>query len=197
MFFEEGHIYHVFNRSNEPVFYSERNYLFFIGKIRKLIYPVCEILAWNLMPNHFHFLLQATRKSVTSTDEKHRPALKILSKNFGTLLSSYALAINKENHRRGKLFAQSTKAKPITHMGNNYIENCFHYIHQNPLNARLVKRIEDWPYSSFPDYAGLRKGTLCNKDLAFEMMNLNRENFLEQAYAVIEEKGRFGFLPSP
>jgi REP element-mobilizing transposase RayT len=182
------YIYHIYNRSNETVFYSAENYFFFIEKIRKHIYPVCDILAWCLMPNHFHLLIQANDKSIELTNEKHRPALQQLSKNIGTTLSSYSQAINKARKRKGSLFAHSTEARQRNLQGNEYAKNCFFYIHQNPLQAGLVKKLEDWDYSSFPDYAGLRKGTLCNKDLAYEIINFNKENFYEQSYAIIEEK---------
>jgi len=193
MHFDLDYIYHIYNRSNETVFFSGDNYLFFIEKTRKHISPVCNILTWCLMPNHFHFLIQANETSVKPTMEKHRPTLQILSKNFGTLLTSYTHAINKSRKRRGSLFSHKTKAKLITHQGNDYLENCFFYIHQNPVEAGLVSKLEDWEYSSFPDYAGLRKGTLCNKDLAFELINYDKENFYEQSYAVIEEKYLQGF----
>ncbi|MEZ5198234.1 MAG: hypothetical protein R2764_18150 [Bacteroidales bacterium] len=188
MHFDETYIYHVFNRSNETVFYTAENYLFFIKKIRKHIYPFCDILAWCLMPNHFHFLIQANDKSVKLTMEKHRPAIQQLSKNLGTALSSYSQAINKERKRRGSLFAHSTEAKQLTLQGNEYVKNCFFYIHQNPLKAGLVKKLEDWDYTSFPDYAGFRKGTLCNKNLAYEIIDFEKESFYEQSYAVIDEK---------
>jgi len=149
------------------------------------------------MPNHFHFLIHINKESTMSTMEKHRPLLQVLSKNIGTLLSSYTQALNKSVKRRGKLFAHNTEAKLITLQGNKYIENCFFYIHQNPVQARLVKKIEDWKYSSFADYAGLRNGTLCNKTLAFEMININKDHFIEQSNAVIGEKyiRSFYFFP--
>ena len=33
---------------------------------------------------------------------------------------------------------------------------CFHYIHQNPLMAGLVNNLEDWEFSSYPDFIGKR-----------------------------------------
>jgi len=190
MHFDQDHIYHVYNRSNETVFLSADNYLFFMEKVRRFIYPVCDILAWCLMPNHFHFLIHANSRSVQSTMEKHRVSLQVLSKNFGTLLSSYTQSFNKfeKRKRRGRLFSHNTVAKPIVQEKGDYLDNCFFYIHQNPLQARLVIKIEDWMYSSFPDYAGFRKGSLCNKNLAYELINFDKENFYEQSYAVIEEK---------
>ena len=45
---------------------------------------------------------------------------------------------------------------------------CFNYIHQNPVSANLVKNPQDWEFSSYRDYAGLRNGTLINRKLADE-----------------------------
>ena len=63
---------------------------------------------------------------------------------------------------------------------------CFHYIHQNPLKAGLVKRMEDWEMGSFQDYAGLRNGTLCNRKIAQELLCIpsNPEEFIELSYGV-------------
>ena len=56
MQFQDGHIYHVFNQGNnhQKVFFNRENYLFFLQKIRTHILPHADILAWCLMPNHFH-----------------------------------------------------------------------------------------------------------------------------------------------
>lgn len=168
--FEEGHYYHVINRSNEKLFYNDSNYLFFVRKTRKLILPLCNILAWCLMPNHFHFLLQTSERATGYIGEAHRPTTQLLSKNFGTLLSSYTQAINKQYKRRGKLFAHNTKALQITHRGNAYLVNCFHYIHMNPVEAGLAMKPGDWKYSSFRDHAGLRKGSMCSLELVREIL---------------------------
>jgi hypothetical protein len=53
-----------------------------------------------------------------------------------------------------------------------YAATCFYYIHQNPLRAGIVDKIEDWHYSSYRDYAGLRNGTLCNQQLAKEVLDI-------------------------
>ena len=66
MYFEKDNIYHVFNRGNnrEKIFYNNENYIFFLKKIRKHIFPFCEILAYCLMPNHFHFLIVTNEKTI-------------------------------------------------------------------------------------------------------------------------------------
>ena len=69
----------------------------------------------------------------------------------------------------------------------NYPFICFNYIHQNPMKAGLVKRMEDWEFSSFRDYAGLRNGTLCNRNLARQVTGFDENKFMEESYAVIDE----------
>jgi len=56
---------------------------------------------------------------------------------------------------------------------------CFHYIHQNPWKAGLVSKMENWKYSSFSDFAGFRDGTLCNKQLALELLILIWLHFMK------------------
>ncbi len=61
-----------------------------------------------------------------------------------------------------------------------------HYVHQNAWKAGLVEKIEDWPFSSFPDYCGLRSGTLCNKDLMLSLTGYDLSTFYNDSYNVIE-----------
>jgi putative transposase len=56
-------------------------------------------------------------------------------------------------------------------LGNHYAMQCFDYIHNNPVKAGMVNRPEDWEFSSARDYAGLRNGTLCNYELAREVLD--------------------------
>ena len=60
--------------------------------------------------------------------------------------------------------------------GNDYLLNCFMYIHQNPLLAGLVEKIEDWEYSSYPEYVGKRNGTLVNLNLGLETLNIDKKD---------------------
>ena len=188
MHFEEDYTYHVYNRSNEILFYTHENYLFFLNKVKILILPYSDILAWCLLPNHFHFLLVVKPEGAVLTDEKHRANTQILSKNIGTLLSSYTQAINKQINRKGGLFAHTTKAKLLNLAGNQYAETCFNYIHQNPCEIGLADRPEDWEFSSYRDYLGMRKDPLVNIQLAEQIIEFDKENFAEWSKAVLDEK---------
>ena len=43
---------------------------------------------------------------------------------------------------------------------NEHLLHLSRYIHLNPVRAGLVRRPEDWPYSSYREYIGLRMGAL-------------------------------------
>jgi len=59
MQFEEGYIYHIYNQGNnrQKIFFNRENYLYFLRKINTYILPYGDILAWCLMPNHFHLMV--------------------------------------------------------------------------------------------------------------------------------------------
>jgi len=185
MHFEENFTYHVYNRSNQIVFKTTENYLYFLRKFREYIFNYVDVLAWCLMPNHFHFMLSPNKEATILVKEKHLPNTQLLSKQFGTLLSSYTKAFNKQNGRKGSLFAHNTNAKQLNQVAKHlqgamqlsYAVTCFRYIHLNPVESNLVKTIKDWEFSSFKDFANNRNGNLINRDLAMRTVNYDSDNF--------------------
>lgn len=126
-------------------------------------------------------------QQVTPSHLVNEPSERTLNQNIATLLRSYTRAINKQGNRSGSLFRHRTKAiclncpKGITpayfdtEFGTQiyrdvpekqYPQVCFNYIHQNPVKAGLVRNPEDWEFSSYADYAGLRDGKLVNMEVA-------------------------------
>jgi putative transposase len=194
MYFETGHLYHVYNQGNnrQVVFYKADNYLYFLNKIRSHILPFCDILAWCLMPNHFHFMVRVNKLK----DEIHSPGATpsrartdTLQKSIGILLASYTRAINKQEHRTGSLFRSETKAECLTcpygvqpsfynnHAGTiinveqaekQYPQLCYSYILNNPVKAGLVPKPDDWEYSSAKDVTGVRNGSLISREVIME-----------------------------
>jgi putative transposase len=141
------------------------------------------------MPNHFHFLIQATSMSVFM---KQTTALAQtqLCDGFKSLLSTYTQAVNKQEDRVGSLFSQNTKAKLVSceEIKTDYSLLCLNYIHQNPVEAGLVQVIEDWPYSSYLDYAHRRNGTLCSKEIAYQLIDADWDNFSAFSEAILPEE---------
>jgi REP element-mobilizing transposase RayT len=188
MNFEENYIYHVYNRSNEAMYKSREDYIEFVKRMHRYLKPVSDIIAWCLMPNHFHILLVANSEGETPLKYSDRMEIQKLSNNIGVLLSSYTKRFNLRYDRRGSLVAHNTKAKCLNEYGDaDFLMNCFHYIHQNPLRAGLCKHMSEWEFSSFRDYAGTRSGSLVNKKLAYDMINLDKDNFAEQSEYLVKE----------
>lgn len=174
MKFYQGNIYHIYNRGNnsQRIFFETENYLFFLNKMRRHLPPHCDILAWCLMPNHFHWMVKVM-------DNSEADLATEFNKDIGILLRSYTRAINNKYHKTGSLFQPKTKAKnlnPSEIFRDNYPLICFLYIHQNPLRAGLVNNLRDWKFSSYKDYSAKRKGTLCNKELTRELLELPTDN---------------------
>jgi len=194
MFYEKDATYHIYNRSNELLFYNRENYIYFLKNVRKHILPYGEILAYCLMPNHFHILLTVNEQGVEFSTHKSTEQMQLLPKSIGTLLSSYTQSINRQEKRVGSLFAHTTKAKMLNHAENDYALNCFMYIHQNPKLANLVEKIENWEFSSYPDYIGKRKGTLINKQHALDILNLDINDIEFITNKLLSEKTDEDFL---
>ena len=188
MNFQPETIYHIYNRGNQQrqIFFKRDNYIYFLEKLRKYVVPRCDILCWCLMPNHFHLLAYTTEQSVAPLQKSNIPS-QHLTEGIRLLLSSYAKGIQKQERFTGNLFQQKTKAKCVSDKNGNYALTSFHYVHQNPFNAKLVKAIEDWEFSSFLDYLERRRGTICNKELAIKVLGLDMRYFYEESYNAIPE----------
>jgi REP element-mobilizing transposase RayT len=105
-----------------------------------------KILAYCLMPNHFHIFLKQT------TDDFS------ISLFISSLLNSYVKSINQKYKRSGTLFESKTKSKHIE--DETYFKWIIKYILENPVNAVLAENIKDWEFSNARDLLGVRKGNL-------------------------------------
>lgn len=131
-----GEYFHIFNRgiNSETIFRSERNYYFFLRKIREILTPyAAKIITFILMPTHYHLIVQITSEDFPSS--------------LGRLINSYTKACNQEWGRTGPLFEGRFKAKHVD--TDLYLLELSRYIHLNPVSAQLVKKPEEWPYSSY------------------------------------------------
>jgi putative transposase len=199
MHFEPNLPYHIYNRgtNKQKIFFNNANYIFFLQKIKQEWKPYGEILCYCLMPNHFHFMLVPNEEGCKCISlggkETH---LQNLSKTIGKTLSSYTKAINIQNKTTGNLFQKKTKAKLL--MDDNstikvlskqeYLTTCFHYIHQNPLQSKLVIDLKDWIYSTYADYYNDRNGTLINKNLAMSLLDMTVLDFKEKNIPTLDNE---------
>lgn len=173
MKFREGQIYHIYNQGNnrQKIFFNNKNYIYFLKKVRKYIYPYCDILSYCLIPNQFNFLIYANPITVSKNERDKN----YFSEGLRILLSSYCKGINIQENRTGSLFTQNSHIKCLD-LDTYSALACFVYILQKPQNKGLVKNPANWEFSSYKDYMELRNGTLCNKELAFNLLGFSKKN---------------------
>ncbi len=103
------------------------------------------IVAYCLIPNHYHFLLKQ--------DGSASPSLFIQ-----TLFNTFVQKMNKKYHREGTLFKGSVQSREIEKQ--DYLFHLCRYIHANPVKHKLVSDPADWEYSNYREYLNIRKGKL-------------------------------------
>ncbi|MGL4631335.1 MAG: transposase [Leadbetterella sp.] len=173
-------LYHIYNQGNnkEIIFKNSEDYLLFLSKIKTLIKPKAEILSYCLMPNHFHFLVLTTEKSI-ETIKIGSLNLSLLSNGIRLLLSEYAQEFNKKYKRTGSLFRQKTKIKIVDNGDSKYPKQVFYYILRNPLEAKLVSHLSEWQFSSYLDHIQARKGKISNLELCKDIFQFSINDLKE------------------
>ncbi len=185
-----NNLYHIYNQGNnkQTIFQDDADYIYFLKKVRDELLPNCNILAYCLMPNHFHFLLNITENAVEKIKLGSIEIDKV-SNAFRKILSNYAQYFNEKYKKSGSLFRQKTKGKCLTlDNSQNYPLICFNYIHQNPYKANLISNLEFWQYSSYIDYLGKRNGTLCDFDLAYQYLDIDKSKLENSINLVLEDE---------
>jgi putative transposase len=136
-----GHIYHVLNRASArlTIFHKPADYLAFekILLQAQQKFPV-PLLAYALMPNHFHLLLWP-----------QTPAhAKRLSDFMRWLTVTHTQRHHAHYHTEGTGHLYQGRFKTFPVEGNFHFRTVARYIEQNPLKAKLVDRAELWPFCS-------------------------------------------------
>ena len=69
--FLPDYYYHLYNRGNnrQAIFFEAANYLYFLRGVKRYIRPVTTIIAYCLMPTHYHMLVRVKTSEVLKTSE--------------------------------------------------------------------------------------------------------------------------------
>lgn len=177
--FVNDHFYHVFNRgvNRQSIFLEDADYVRFVHnlyemndanptidfRIAQTIYggpssvnrrdPIVEILAWCLMPNHFHLMLR----------QRADGGIPLFMKKLGT---GYAVYFNKKYERSGYVFQGRFKAVVVEKEGQ--FLHLSRYIHLNPVDlvesgwkeegikdgGKVHEFLENYRWSSYTDWIG-------------------------------------------
>lgn len=158
---EPGKYYHIYTHANgnENLFREEENYRYLLQRYGNFIPPVAETLAFCLMPNHLHLLVQIKNENSLAlalkelkkdrtadlTGFENLSGLTVLQ--FSHLFNAYSKAYNKMYKRMGSLFTRSFHRKEI--LNDHQLTNTICYIHHNPVSHGFTKHPGEWPWSSY------------------------------------------------
>ena len=185
--FQAGEYYHIYHRGQDrqKIFFENENYLYFLKLLKKYLEKFeMNIIAYCLMPNHFHFLLQPRISNN-------------LSRFVGLLEQSYAQAINKRYQRHGSLF-HNERFRHSHVYSERYQILCCRYIHVNPQKDSLVTDLREWPFSNYLEFIEARKGELFVPDYREKFFKTAKEyeDFVAQ-YGTNEDDDLEKFLFGP
>ena len=145
--------YHIYNRgvNRQAIFFNDENWGYFMKRLRHYCTSeLIEIIAYCLMPNHYHILAYLKDDSLSA---------KIMQ----PLSVSYTKAVNRQQSRVGPIFQGAFRAKLVDK--TEYLPHLSRYLHLNPVGwaCRGSCSVEVF----YRDYIGLRKGTLPKPDLSY------------------------------
>lgn len=158
-----GEFYHIFNRGNDKrdIFLQQRDYARFLKTFYyyqflgpkpkfsnfaksklKTFNPLkdkrfVEIICYSLMPNHFHFLIKQLEDGG-------------VSKFISQLSNSYTKYFNLKHNHTGALLQGSFKS--VRMESEEQLIHLSRYIHLNPIVSGIVKHLEAYQWSSYPEY---------------------------------------------
>ncbi|MBI3485721.1 transposase [Candidatus Daviesbacteria bacterium] len=182
--------YHIFNRgvNKQEIFLQPRDYKrfqqtfyyyqfsgpkpkFSLFTKSKLFTPkldpskkLVEVTCYCLMPNHFHFLVKQLQENGIST---------FLSQ----LSNSFTKYFNTKYKRTGPLLQGSFKSVRVE--TDEQLIHLSRYIHLNPIVSLVAKKLEFYPWSSYPEYLQ-GKGILSSISvLDFFPSSQNYEDFVK------------------
>ena len=161
--FAKNSYYHVFNRGVEKrdIFLEDKDYRLFqyylfiylrsleevlekhpdlpLRLSTKNLSEEVRLIAYCLMPNHFHLVLRQKTKDG-------------ISKLLKQVTNAYTFYFNRKHNRAGALMQGPFKAATVT--DDSSFTHLVRYIHLNPVVANLTKDLDTYPWSSYPDYLG-------------------------------------------
>jgi len=150
--------------NKEEIFKESKDkdkYLSIINKYKE-IYSIL-ILSYCVMKNHTHILIYCESTIQLST------FMKMVN-------TTYARYYNLKYDRVGYVFRDRFLSEPI--YDERYLYTCINYIHLNPIEAGLVKKAEEYIYSSYREYinkSGITKEKGFTKFVDLENYVLNKE----------------------
>lgn len=155
--YRPGAVYHAYSRGNDGkiIFHDDDDRTRFLA----ILADVClktqtRVLAYCLMSNHFHLLLEI--------------ALTSLETVMRRVLCRYSRTTNRKYKRFGHVFQARYKAKVCR--GDRYYQRLLPYLHKNPVEAGMVEKAVDWPWSSARQFEGTIRSSMVDTERALSYL---------------------------
>lgn len=152
-------------------YFSENNKK--IPNIKEYIYTqyktqnrILEIIAYCIMPTHFHFIFAFEDKDS-------------LSKFMSNLLNSYSRYFNLLKNRKGPLWEGHYKTVAVE--TDEQLLHLTRYIHLNPVTNYLVNTPEEWEFSSYKEFLNEEENYFCNYNSIMEIKKTEYKQFVEDS----------------
>jgi putative transposase len=176
-----GALYHVTSRGDgrEDIFLDDQDrlaWLEILGQVCDRFNWVCH--AYCQMTNHYHLVIETPDAN--------------LSKGMRQLNGVYTQRFNRRHQRVGHVFQGRFKA--ILVEMDSYLLELARYVVLNPLRAKMVRRIEHWPWSSYAATCGQKdKPDWLQTDFTLSQFSAQRARAIPKYVTFVHEGNR---LPS-
>jgi putative transposase len=150
-------------RFSKFLFLSEKERIKFWERLERENRKLIEMITFSLMPNHFHFLLEQ------KTDNG-------ISKFMATFQNSYTRYFNTRHKKIDPILQGQFKAVRVE--DENQLLHLSRYIHLNPYSSFVTKtlsELENYPWSSLPEYLGKIKKKICSKEIILSNFRSQKE----------------------
>ncbi len=171
-----GAFYHVTSRGNErkEIFGGPKDYERFKHYLREAQDKYDFVLhGYVLMTNHYHLILETNKPN--------------LHQIMHYLNGSYTTYFNRLNGRSGHLF--QGRYKGIVIDVDNYLLELSRYLHLNPVRGGMVKRPEEYAYSSYRSFIGLgrKREGIVSRDRIWGMISGDERRAAQKYRRYVEE----------
>jgi putative transposase len=139
-----GAIYHVMNRGDrrEPIFKDDQDRRRFLETLGEACGKTgWQVHAYCLMLNHFHLVIETPQANLVA--------------GMKWFLGAYTSRFNRRHKLFGHLFSGRYKSLIVDGSGDGYLRTVCHYVHLNPVRAKLLPSehpLQEFAWSSYPEY---------------------------------------------
>lgn len=137
----ESGIYHVIVRgiNRQDIFHDDEDRIRYLDTLKRITEEnIAEVLGYCIMSNHIHMIIKQGEADIS-----------LLMKRLGT---SYAYWYNLKYQRCGHVFQDRFKSENVE--DERYLITVVRYVHLNPVKAQIVKKPEEYIWSSCRAYFG-------------------------------------------